>query len=66
MYEMRPADAGDEEAISAVVRARMVWMRGRGVSGWPRTEADVGIIASQAADPDSPVWVLVHHAQVVD
>lgn len=62
---MRPADAGDEEAIAAMVRARMVWMRGRGVPDWPRTEADVGIVASQAADPDFPVWVLIHHAQVV-
>lgn len=65
MYEMRPAAAEDQEAIAAMVRARMAWMRERDVPDWPRTDDDVNIIASQAADPNFPVWALVDGGQVV-
>lgn len=65
MYEMRPATAEDQEAIAAMVRARMAWMRERGVSDWPRTDDDVNIIASQAADPNFPVWALLDGGRVI-
>jgi hypothetical protein len=62
---MRPAVAEDQEAIAAMVRARMAWMREQGISDWPRTDADADVVASQAADPNFPVWVLVRAGRAV-
>ncbi|MFE6481430.1 GNAT family N-acetyltransferase [Streptomyces sp. NPDC057757] len=65
MYEMRPAAAEDQESIATMVRARMAWMRERGVPDWPRTDEDVNTIASQAADPNFPVWALIDKCKVI-
>ncbi|MEV0444811.1 GNAT family N-acetyltransferase [Streptomyces spectabilis] len=62
---MRPAAAGDQDPIADMVRARCAWMRERGIPDWPRTEADVRIVASQAADPHFPVWVLTETEQII-
>ncbi|MFE0059932.1 GNAT family N-acetyltransferase [Streptomyces sp. NPDC059003] len=65
VYVMRPAVAGDQDPIAAMVRARRAWMRERGIPDWPRTEADVQIVASQAASPAFPVWVLTEGERVI-
>ncbi|WP_188113910.1 GNAT family N-acetyltransferase [Streptomyces apricus] len=62
---MRPATADDQEAIAVMVRARMAWMRNRGVPDWPRNDDDVNTVAAQAADPNFPVRVLVDGRQVI-
>ncbi|MFW5415255.1 hypothetical protein J0910_01100 [Nocardiopsis sp. CNT-189] len=55
MLQMRPATAEDAGAVAAMVRRRAAWMQERGL----RTSSDIAeTLASQAGDPDWPVWVL--------
>jgi len=58
MFALRPASAGDQEPIAAVIRARSAWMRQRGLNGWDSWESSADVLAAQAADPSFPVWVL--------
>jgi hypothetical protein len=58
MFVMRPASADDQEPIATMIRARSVWMRGRGINGWDSWESSAPALAAQAADPAFPVWVM--------
>jgi hypothetical protein len=58
MFVMRPASAGDQEPIAAMICARSAWMRQRGINGWDSWECSAGVLAAQAADPSFPVWVM--------
>ncbi|MFF5716607.1 GNAT family N-acetyltransferase [Streptomyces buecherae] len=40
-------------------------MREQAIPDWPRTEEDVRTVASQAASPRFPVWVLTEGEQVI-
>lgn len=58
MFVMRPATAGDQEPIAAMICARSAWMRARGINGWEGWESSAPVLAGQAADPSFPVWVM--------
>jgi hypothetical protein len=58
MFVLRPACAGDQEPIAAMIRARSAWMCERGMNGWDSWESSAGVLAAQASDPLFPVWVL--------
>ena len=58
MFAMRLATPEDQDGIAQVVRARSTWLEERDMPSW-REAAES--IASQAADPNFPVWVLVEN-----
>lgn len=57
-YAMRPANSGDVDQITALVRARALWLRDRGDANWQDFHDHAEVYAAQAADPDVPVWAL--------
>lgn len=55
MLQMRPAVGDDAEGIATAVRHRVEWMHKRGL----KSSSDIAeTLASQAGDPEWPVWVL--------
>jgi hypothetical protein len=58
MFVMRPATAGDQGPIAAMIRARSELMRERGISGWESWESSAPVLAAQAGDSSFPVWVM--------
>ncbi|MQA84317.1 MAG: hypothetical protein GEV03_06760 [Streptosporangiales bacterium] len=65
MFVIRPAGTGDQDQVSAMVRARADWLHERGLNGsdgWRNFAEDYG---RQAADSGFPVWVLTRDDKVV-
>lgn len=64
MLVMRQSSADDEDAVVAMTWARADWLDARGLDGegWRRFAPDYG---RQAADPDIPMWALVHDGRIV-
>ncbi|MEW9556332.1 hypothetical protein [Nonomuraea sp. NPDC050783] len=56
---MRPATADDRPAVAALIRARAVWMRERGLGGWQGWHEGAADLAEQAGDEAFPVWALI-------
>jgi GNAT superfamily N-acetyltransferase len=62
MFQMRPAQASDQQPIARMIHARSTWLVERGLPSW---DAAADGLAAQAAEPTFPVWVLTDHDRVI-
>lgn len=64
MLVMRQSSVDDEDAIAAMTRARADWLEARGLpgAGWREFAPEYG---RQAADPGTPMWVMLRDGRVV-
>ncbi|MET7949000.1 hypothetical protein [Micromonospora sp. NPDC005324] len=60
--KMRPAEAGDQQPVAEMIRARSAWMRGHGLPDW---DAAADELAAQAGEPSIPMWVLTGASEVI-
>ncbi|KOX13895.1 hypothetical protein ADL05_18165 [Nocardiopsis sp. NRRL B-16309] len=60
--QIRPARADDHDGVEAMVARRVEWMSDNGLASSPEIAQ---AMAGQAAEADTPMWVLVDGGQVV-
>jgi predicted N-acetyltransferase YhbS len=60
--QIRPARADDHDGVEAMVARRVEWMSDNGLPSRPEIAQ---AMAEQAAEADTPMWVLVDDGQVV-